>query len=61
MVLSQPNLPVSSNQTFHVLNMRHMVHKCIPSRMNKYNHTPVRYRVNAQELLTLAPKNFVAA
>ena len=27
------------------------MHKCIPSTMNKYNCTPVRYHVNAQELL----------
>ena len=45
---SRPNLPISSDLTFHVLSVRHMMHKCIPS---KYNCTPVRYHVNAQELL----------
>ena len=28
-----------------------MIHKCIPSNMNKYDCTPVRYHADAQELL----------
>ena len=65
MVLSQPHLPISSDLTFHVLSMKHMTHKCIPSTMNKYNCTPVRYNVNAQELLHItqhktSQKNSVA-
>ena len=57
---SRPNLPISSDLTFHVLSVRHMMHKCIPSTMNKYNCTPVRYHVNAQELLriTRSTQNF---
>ena len=51
-MLSRPHLSISSDQTFHVLSMRHMMHKCIPITMNKYNCTPVRY-VNAQELLLI--------
>ena len=52
-MLSRPHLPISSDLTFHVLCVRHMMHKCIPSIMNKYNCTPVRYHVNAQELLCI--------
>ena len=49
-MLSRPHLSISSDLTFHGLSVRHMMHKCIPSIMNKYNCTPVRYHVNAQEL-----------
>ena len=34
--------------------MRHMIRKHIPSSMNKYNSTAVRYYVDTQELLRIA-------
>ena len=39
---------------FHVLGVGHMIRKHIPSSMNKYNCTAVRYHVDAQELLRIA-------
>ena len=41
-------------RTLHMLSVRHMIRKRIPSSMNKYNCTAVRYHVDAQELLCIA-------
>ena len=58
--MSQLRFAILYNQTFHVLGMRHMVCKRIPSSMNKYNCTVVRYHVDAKELLvSLGTKCFV--
>ena len=50
---SQLRFANSSDQTFHVLSVRHMIRKHIPSRVNKYNCTPVRYHADAQEVLRI--------
>ena len=43
MVLSQLHFTISSDRTFHVLSARHMIRKSIPSSMNKYNCTAIKY------------------
>ena len=45
---------ISSDRTFHTLSVKHMIRKHIPSSMNKYNFTAVRYPVDAQQLLRMA-------
>ena len=43
MALSQPRFTISSDRTFHVLSARHMIRKSIPSSMNEYNCTAIKY------------------
>ena len=52
---SRPHFTILADQTFHVLGVRHMICKHIPSSMNKYNCTSVRYHADAQELLRVTP------
>ena len=52
---SRPHFTILADQTFHVLGVRHMIYKHIPSSMNKYNCTSVRYHADAQELLRVTP------
>ena len=40
---SRPCCAIPSDRTFHMLGVRHMIHNCILSSMNKYNCTAVRY------------------
>ena len=41
--MSQPRFAISSDRTFHVLSTRHMICKSIPSSMNEYNCTAIKY------------------
>ena len=50
---SQLHFAISSNQTFHMLAVRHMIRKCTPSSMNKYKCTAVWHHADAQELLRI--------
>ena len=51
MASSQPRF---ANRTFHMLSVRHMICKHVPSSMNKYTCTAVRYHGVAQKLLRIA-------
>ena len=42
MASSRSHFAISSDQTFHVLGVRHMIRKRIPSSMNTYNCTTVQ-------------------
>ena len=54
MALSRPCFAILSDQTFHVLAVRHMIRKRIPSSMTKYNFIAVRRHVDVQQLLRIA-------
>ena len=53
MASSQPRFAILSNRTFHMLSVRHMICKHVPSSMNKYNCTAVSYHGDAQKLLCI--------
>ena len=40
MASSRPHFAISSDQTFHMLDMRHMLHMCLPSSIPNTVNVP---------------------